>query len=267
MAFTRINLLGLPCDAGGSVQDILKTQSDAGGAQLVALFAPEAWSLAKQDPTYPEKLQRMSAALPDGHGVALACLLLTGHACWPFVFDMTGLAKTFFAEATKNKTPLILVGGQPRDDEDVREKLVKAFPDIQIIDTIHGYGEFEPKIAAIMGKSPQAVIVSMESPRQEEFMLALSGAGYRGLVIGAGSFIETYASDIDYQDYPEWMRPYHLAPLYKLYKEPKRLWRRYYFGYRYFLFLVAVESFKRARRLAETVAERLKNHYRSAAKN
>jgi N-acetylglucosaminyldiphosphoundecaprenol N-acetyl-beta-D-mannosaminyltransferase len=258
MAFTRITFLGLPLDAGVDADDIIAMPGGSKTTRLVTFIGPEAWALAKKNPTYPDMLGSMSLVVVDGFGVALACLLLAGHKCLPVSFDMTSLAKSFFATAAEKRIPLTLVGGQPREDEDAREKLVKAFPDITIVDTIHGYGEFEPKVTAIMGKAPGAVVVSMESPRQEEFMLALRDAGYRGIAVGAGSFIENYASDIDYQDFPTWVGDYYLTPFYKLYKDPKRLWQRYYFGYRYFVFVAAAEAFKRARAWTEATIKLIK---------
>jgi exopolysaccharide biosynthesis WecB/TagA/CpsF family protein len=242
MTFSRISFLGLPLDIEGQVADIFEMIKGS-PQHLVNIIGPGAWNIAREQPSYVEKLNQMSLVVPDGQGIALAAHLLTHQECGFYAFDMTGLAPAFFKKMIEDKTPVALVGGKPHDDEDTREKLTHAFQGLNIVATAHGYGDFANKIDAVLAKKPKVVIVSMESPRQEDFLLALRDAGYRGFAIGVGTFFERYASTKldDYHRYPAWVDQYHLMPLYKIYKEPQRLWQRYLHAYKYFMTLAIKE--------------------------
>lgn len=253
MAFTRISFFGLPLDVRGNTADLLATMDRTDTSFLVTMVQPDAWKIAADDPTYRPLLDQMSLVLPDGLGVAAACHLITGEKCHSYSFDMTGLAKSFFEKAAQQKTPLVLVGGQPGDDEDARVKLAQHFPNVNIIETMHGYGDFESKIAMVLAKAPHIVLVSMDSPRQEAFMVAMRKAGFKGSAIGCGTFFVDYISAVDYCDYPEWAARYHLAPLYKLLKKPNRLWKRYYKSYRCFYLLLLAELAKKLKKAVEAI--------------
>jgi exopolysaccharide biosynthesis WecB/TagA/CpsF family protein len=258
MPFTRISFLGLPLDMKGEAADIFAMLEGKSQARLVDIAGPEAWGMARNNPAYLEDLNHMSLVVPDGLGVALACRLLTGTVCRSFSFDMTGFAREFFKTMAEKKTALALIGGRPHDDEDAREKLNGNFPGLDIVLTLHGYGDFAPKIAAVMANPPQAIVVSMDSPRQEEFLVALRAAGYKGFAIGCGRFLQNYASeDLNYQAYPAWIDTYHLALFYKLYKEPRRLWQRYFHGYRDFILLLAKELVHRLTNKSEAIIQQV----------
>ena len=164
MAFKRISFFGLPLDVNGSAADICQITA----REKPRLFqspspGPTPWTLAKNQPDYRANLGKMSIVVPDGvMAVAQACRFFTREKCQPlFLFDMTSFARDFFKIASEEKIPLIIVGGQPRDDEDTEEKLKKYFPGINIIETKHGYSDFAPKIAGIIAKAPKAVAVAI----------------------------------------------------------------------------------------------------------
>ena len=59
---------------------------------------------------------------------------------------------------------------------------------------------------------------------------------YKGFAIGCGTFIEHYITDCRLSEYPAWIDRFKLMPLYRILKEPQRLWQRYAVQYRYFVF-------------------------------
>ncbi|HEU0117050.1 MAG TPA: WecB/TagA/CpsF family glycosyltransferase [Alphaproteobacteria bacterium] len=257
MSFKRISFFGLPLDVNGSADDICNLVGEKNPASFITILEPDAWHLAKNNPEYVENLNKLSTVVTDGRFVAFACQFFTRLKCQSMSFDMTSLAKPFFQAAVKAKASIAIVGGQPRDDEDVQEKLKKYFPGIEIVETTHGFGEFAPKIELILAKKPKIVIAAIGAPRQEAFLLALRDAGFKGVAIGCGRFIDHYVEPVDYNEYPEWVDQYHLAPLYRLYREPQRLWQRYIFQYGYFAVLVVKGLFGMLTDKGENVATRL----------
>lgn len=229
----RINFLGLPLDATVSAEAVCGFLREKTTPRFITFINPGAWALAKKSPAYLNALNHMSFNLADGQGVALVCRWLTGLPCPRTSFDMTSLADPFFRAAIAEKASIMLIGGKPGVDENVHGKLLINYPGINIVGTEHGYGDFEPKIKAILAQSPDVVITGMGTPRQENFLLALKDAGYQGLAITCGGFFDQYLEADPY--YPRWIDQWNLRFAYRLYREPERLWRRYLIDYPFFI--------------------------------
>ncbi|HUY67878.1 MAG TPA: WecB/TagA/CpsF family glycosyltransferase [Alphaproteobacteria bacterium] len=233
MSQQRIDFLGIPLDTGAEIGTVCDLIGAGEHSKLVTFVNPHAWFIARRHPDYVERLRQMSLVLPDGQGVVWACRLLAGQPCRRLSFDMSSVADAFFKDVAAKGVTLMLVGGEPSVDEDVEAKLHIAYPALKIFGTEHGYGEFAPKIGRLMERKPQAVVVGMGSPRQEEFLIALRAAGYKGFAITCGGFFDQYLKADQY--YPPWVDRFNLRFLWRLYREPRRLWRRYLIEYWYFV--------------------------------
>lgn len=233
MTSERIDFLGLPLNTGVTIADICALMKDKNGPHLVSFINPASWALSKRNADYGKALEGMSYVLPDGQGVALACRWLTGQKAPRISFDMSSLADPFFKAASEAGATVVLAGGKPGVDEHTQEKLRTHYPNLKIIGTQHGFAELAPKIVAILKLAPDAVVVGMGSPRQEMFLIALRASGYKGLAITCGGFFDQYLEADDY--YPKWINQLHLRFAWRLFKEPKRLWRRYLIDYQLFI--------------------------------
>lgn len=238
MATQPIDFLGIPLSSGIGVEEVCQLLGEK-KPRLVTFINPQAWAMARKQPGYLSALKEMDAVLPDGQGVVWVCRLLTHKSCTRVSFDMTSLADSFFKTAVKKKISVFLAGGRPGVDEEVHTKLQAYYPELNIAGTMHGFGEFPAMTARIMEKKPGAVIVGMGAPRQEEFLLALREADYKGLAITCGGFFDQYLEANQY--YPAWIDRFHLRFLWRLYKEPRRLWRRYLIDYQVFVWLTVKE--------------------------
>lgn len=236
MPVQRINFLDIPLDTGAMPDDVSRLMREKDKARLVTFVNPYAWALARKNALYVPNLKAMSLILPDGEGVARACRWLTGRACQRLSFDTTSIADLFFKTLAADQESLILIGGNPGVDEAMHEKLHFHYPTLTIVGTAHGFDDFAPKIARIMAAPPGAVLVGMGSPRQEEFLVALRDAGYRGFAITCGGFFDQYLEADFY--YPQWVNHWNLRFAWRLYKEPRRLWRRYLIDYQTFVWRV-----------------------------
>ena len=225
----RINFLGLPLDAGIMATDVCELLRSEQAAGTITFINPYAWAVAKQQTDYLTHLQRIMLVLPDGEGVARAYRLLTKNSCPRVSFDMSSLAGLFFETAQQLGRTMMLVGGKNGVGEAVRLKLRSNYKQLQLLATLDGYGGFEPKITAILTRRPNIVLVGMGTPYQERFIVALQEAGYQGLAITCGGFLDQYLLNGQY--YPHWIDKLNLRFGWRLYKEPKRLWRRYLIDY------------------------------------
>ncbi|MDR3450387.1 MAG: WecB/TagA/CpsF family glycosyltransferase [Alphaproteobacteria bacterium] len=250
MTLKRFFLAALPLDVVADSAAICALLQGRVFPQSVAFAAPRAWELAQKDPSYAGMLGQMSLVIADGRGVSVAARLACGEACAPIGFESVGFFNAFFETIANNNLTVGLVGGPPGNDEEVQNKLVTAYPGLKIVTTMHGYGDSAAKIEKLMLAAPDVILVGMESPRQESFLLALRAAGYKGFAIATGDFFSHYPNGWAQAGCPAWMRRYHVDFLYRLCREPKRLWRRYLVEYPLFYIRVLQSLAQKARAAA-----------------
>jgi N-acetylglucosaminyldiphosphoundecaprenol N-acetyl-beta-D-mannosaminyltransferase len=68
----------------------------------------------------------------------------------------------------------------------------------------------------------------LSTPKQERFIAANSGLLPVKLMVGVGAAFDLLSGNLS--EAPEWMKRSGLQWLYRLIKEPRRLWRRYLFN-------------------------------------
>ena len=148
-------------------------------------------------------------------------------------FDMTSLAPIIFNYAMQNNKSIYFIGTK----ENIIDKSVRnikfVYPRLNVISYRHGYfkdkEEYQRVVKIIKDINPDIVIAGMGTPLQELFLLDLRKAGWKGTGFTCGGFLEQTAQNIKY--YPELINKFHLRWLYRLYKEPKRLFKRYFYVY------------------------------------
>lgn len=89
-------------------------------------------------------------------------------------------------------------------------------------------------LESIKKLAPDLVFVSLGCPKQEKWM-AENKDKLGSCLIGVGQAFNTYAG-VE-KRLPLWMRNLSLEWMYRLYSEPKRLWKRYLFTNSYFMLL------------------------------
>jgi N-acetylglucosaminyldiphosphoundecaprenol N-acetyl-beta-D-mannosaminyltransferase len=108
-----------------------------------------------------------------------------------------------------------------------------AFPGVDFLAARDGYRDWAELEREILDRRPAVLLCGMGAPHQERFMLRLKAAGYAGVMISCGGFLDQLAEAERY--YPAWIDRHDLRWLYRVYKEPRRLWRRYAVDYLPFL--------------------------------
>jgi N-acetylglucosaminyldiphosphoundecaprenol N-acetyl-beta-D-mannosaminyltransferase len=85
--------------------------------------------------------------------------------------------------------------------------------------------ELLASLEEIRSLQPDVVIVAMGNPKQEHFLLRQQAVYGPGFAIGLGASLDFIAGTVSRA--PKWMSDAGVEWLYRLAKEPKRLWRRY----------------------------------------
>jgi N-acetylglucosaminyldiphosphoundecaprenol N-acetyl-beta-D-mannosaminyltransferase len=147
-------------------------------------------------------------------------------------FDFSSVAAPVFADAEASGRTVFLIGGLPGVADAAALVIRRRHPKLAIAGTRSGYFDGEPAKDAALAEAGRAgiVIAGMGAPAQEAFIAELWRRGFRGAAYTCGGFLEQIAgTDGDY--FPRWSDRWHLRWLYRLYREPGRLWRRYLLDY------------------------------------
>jgi N-acetylglucosaminyldiphosphoundecaprenol N-acetyl-beta-D-mannosaminyltransferase len=185
---------------------------------------------AREDPEARAATLGATLAVPDGQPLVWALHAL-GHSRATRVYG-PDLMANFCARAARTGTPIYLYGGRtPEALELLQQRLRERFPSLRIV------GAFSPPfraptpeeedatVAAIDASGAAVVWVGTGQPKQEKWMLRMRPRLAAPLLVGVGAAFDFHAGLISQA--PAWMQRNGLEWLYRLSREPRRLWRRY----------------------------------------
>ncbi|SEM93481.1 WecB/TagA/CpsF family glycosyltransferase [Lihuaxuella thermophila] len=134
-------------------------------------------------------------------------------------------------EAVQNHWRVFFLGSKPGVGEKAAELLSSEFPGLKI-HTHHGYFDITPEsvenqsiLEQIRRVNPHLLLVGMGMPRQERWILENLNDISANVILPAGACMDYVAGVVPTP--PRWMGQVGLEWLYRLFSEPKRLWRRY----------------------------------------
>lgn len=125
-----------------------------------------------------------------------------------------------------------LYGGKDGVPELLAEKLTERIPDLKIV------GAYSPPFRALTEEEDAQIVqrindsgadlvwVGLSTPKQEKWMDAHRDRLNAPALFGVGAAFDFHAGLVPQA--PEWMQKRGLEWFYRLTKEPKRLWRRYF---------------------------------------
>ncbi len=164
-------------------------------------------------------------AFPDGigavwalkrNGLINACKI-PGCELWLDLINRYHSSKSFY-----------IIGGKQKVLDDTLKKIRIQFPGINILGSRNGYfrsnNDYVRLIESIKNKKPEIIFVAMGSPKQENLIKKLyevNPATYMGL---GGSF-DVYTGDV--KRAPKFFVRLNLEWAYRLFKEPKRIFRQF----------------------------------------
>jgi N-acetylglucosaminyldiphosphoundecaprenol N-acetyl-beta-D-mannosaminyltransferase len=185
---------------------------------------------AREDPQTRAAVLGATLAVPDGQPLVWALRAL-GHKRATRVYGPDLMAR-FCARAAVEGTPIYLYGGRtPEALELLEARLRERFPGLRIAG---GYSppfralsaeEEQNVVSAIDASGAQVVWVGTGQPKQEKWMLAMRPRLSAPLLVGVGAAFDFHAGLVSQA--PKWMQRNGLEWIYRLAREPRRLWRRY----------------------------------------
>jgi len=122
-------------------------------------------------------------------------------------------------------------GGREGVPERLAERLAERFPGLEVV------GTYSPPFRALTQEEDEALVqrinssqadlvwVGLSTPKQERWMAAHVGRLNAPVLLGVGAAFDIHAGTL--AQAPVWMQRHGLEWLYRLVREPRRLWRRY----------------------------------------
>lgn len=122
-------------------------------------------------------------------------------------------------------------GGRDGVPERLAARLADRFPGLRVVGCwsppFGSLSEEEDRriVEAINDARPDIVWVGLSTPKQERWMARHVGRLDASVLIGVGAAFDIHAGTL--AQAPRWVREHGLEWLFRLWKEPRRLWRRY----------------------------------------
>lgn len=232
---------------------ILKSRQELGalptGKLLINTINAHSYNTALKDKIFAEALIKGNVLIPDGISIVKACKWLKAKsqpqeriAGWDlFEFEMDRLnqkgGKCFFMGSSEKVLNLI------------KKRASVDYPNIQIETYSPPYKpEFSEEdnkkiINAINQANPDLLWIGMTAPKQEKWTYTHWNELNIHCHVGTiGAVFDFFAGTVERA--PLWWQEHGLEWLYRLIKEPKRMWRRYIIGNTLFLWNILQEKIK-----------------------
>ena len=216
------------------------------GKVLINTINAHSFNTAQEDDLFAEALKNGDYLIPDGASIVKACRWLGCRsqpkeriAGWDlFEFEMGRL--------NERGGRCMFMGSSPRVLSLIVEKARVVYPNIEVVTYSPPYkAEFTAEedraiIAAIKGADADLLWIGMTAPKQEKWTYSHWAELDIHCHVGTiGAVFDFFAGT--YRRAPRWWQEHSLEWLYRLVKEPRRMWRRYVIGNPLFLLNVRRE--------------------------
>ena len=141
-------------------------------------------------------------------------------------------------KANEHGLRIFLYGGTtPKVLEDLKSYIKCNFPKVLIVGSYRedNFGQQTIDMALLQASKPHLVFIGLGCPAQE-IWIENNKTKVNAVMMGVGAAFSFYSGAT--QMAPFWMQDHGLEWAYRLYKEPLRLWRRYFYYNSYFVVLV-----------------------------
>jgi N-acetylglucosaminyldiphosphoundecaprenol N-acetyl-beta-D-mannosaminyltransferase len=227
----KIQVLGVPVDNISMEQAIGEILACLSRYSLtrISFVNVDCVNIAQRHSEYLSCLRDCHWVLADGIGLKLGCNLLRT----PISQNVNGtdLLPRLCEKLAARQGSIYLLGGQPGVAENVARWMQNTYPGLIVSGTQHGYYEADETAqvkARIRAAHADVLLVAMGAPKQELWIRDHAAETGVKVALGVGGLFDFYGGRIDRA--PVWMREIGMEWLFRLGKEPRRMWKRYLVG-------------------------------------
>lgn len=227
------------------------------GKLLINTINAHSFNTAKKDQLFAEALTNGDVLIPDGVSIVKACKWIKAKsqpkeriAGWDlFSFEMEKLERESEKLRTKSeKSKIVMFMGSSQKVLDlIVKRAAEVYPHLKVVTYSPPYKpEFSDKdnkaiIDAINAANPDLLWIGMTAPKQEKWTYSHWNELNIHCHVGTiGAVFDFFAGTVERA--PVWWQEHGLEWLYRLMKEPKRMWRRYIIGNSLFLWNMVKEA-------------------------
>ena len=218
------------------------------GKTLINTINAHSYNTAQKDEAFAEALSKGDYLIPDGASILKACRWLKAKsqpkeriAGWDlFMFEMQAICQKL------SKPKVMFLGSSEKVLSLIRDKAAIDYPNMEVVTYSPPYKpEFSDEdsqkmIQAINDANPDLLWIGMTAPKQEKWTYKhwneLNIHCHCGTI---GAVFDFYAGTV--KRAPLGWQKHSLEWLYRLIKEPRRMWRRYIIGNTKFLYYMYKE--------------------------
>lgn len=228
--------LGLSCMSDDDFLQAVREAVQTRSRLAVSFINPDYVRKARHSPGLAEEINRFDVVLPDGWGVIMGARWL-GHP----VVDRQGnddICPKVFAMSAEHGLSNFLLGYREGTAESAAVTVTETFPGARIAGTAYGHvvlgreltrlhedAEVTRVVDEINASNADILHVSLPTPLQQAWVWTFSSRLNVPVIITGGAYLDHVAERMYW--YPGWMVKTRLCWAYRLYKEPRRLWKRY----------------------------------------
>lgn len=218
----------------------------APGKLYISTINAYSYTLAQRDSVFAAALQSSDILLPDGIGIVIAKRLLTGEKIRKiagedfFRFEMSRLNET--------SSKCLFLGSCHSVLDNIRETAAKEYPNVRVSTYSPPFKdqftlEDNEKMLEVINKNePDVLFIGMTAPKQEKWAYENFDQIKANHVVCIGAVFDFYAGTV--KRAPKAVISMGMEWLYRLIREPKRLWRRYLFGIPAYILIILREYFE-----------------------
>ncbi len=229
------------------------------GKVLINTINAHSYNVAQKDQEFAEALRGGDYLIPDGSSIVKACRWLKGKsqpkeriAGWDlFAFEMQRMNVNDNVNKNENvKKRVMFMGSSEKVLRLIRERVAVDYPNLEVVTYSPPYKkEFSEEdnqtiIKAINEAKPDLLWIGMTAPKQEKWTYRHWQELNINCHVGTiGAVFDFFAGTA--QRAPLWWQEHGLEWLYRLIKEPRRMWRRYVIGNPLFIWNILKEKYDR----------------------
>ena len=223
------------------------------GKLLINTINAHSYNTAQKDVVFAEALTNGNVLIPDGASIVKACRWIKAKsqpkeriAGWDlFVHEMERVNNE--NEGAKKK--VMFLGSSNNVLALIKARAEKDYPNIEVImfsppyKPVFSDEDNRMMIESINNAKPDLLWIGMTAPKQEKWAYEHWNELNINCHVGTiGAVFDFYAGTM--QRAPMWWQEHSLEWLYRLLKEPKRMWRRYLIGNILFLWNIFTKEYR-----------------------
>jgi len=231
----RIEVLNVPVDVltmAKAVESVCYLAKDHRKVSTIVAVNPEKSYAMLQSDEIRDFILNADLVISDGIGIVWGARILRGTR----LSRVTGadLMQEICRISGEQGIKIFIYGAKEEVNAGAVAKLHECYPDIHIVGNRNGFvpeHEMEQLVQEINDSCADILFLALGSPRQERWMSRYGQKLNVGACMGIGGTLDTITGKV--KRAPKFIQEIHMEWLYRLVKQPWRLWRtrlKFWFG-------------------------------------